>query len=584
MKRTLKYSILASLGAVTLLNAYVAKAEEATPTVPSSEVSTSITVNSNEASSTTDSTTGTSTSTTSESETIPSSSAETPPVNAGTSTEGMVANQETSTALHIALQGSDLNAKIKVTAQLDWRPENLSGEVVIKNSQGNVLNTRKLSNFMGGIDSNLVVQYGSNINVSGYQDGTYSVVATATDKNGLVFKGESSFEVKSGKFQIISSKADPYKILPIKVEVGKGPFGYSGSGEFAHITGTIESNPSNLRGVMEVTDSQGNFLRSGALYREKAGLGMYFVNNGRSDFKLTDYPDGTYYVRVTAQTENHRNNQLYEGKTSFEVKDGKLVLSTVETVPTPQPTETNETGSSSIDKVDSNSTEIPTSPSTESTETDSSSIDKVDSNSTETSTSSSTESTAPSSTETDNNELDSSNTTGTTDQESSWIHYRSYYDLLNKKEILPATKDSGKWAGIPEISGFIYVSVFGDGSNGQASFVYYYVPEGTDLSTVKKLLVENNLTQQAVSNLDKLFPTKQEQPSAEGQGTSSTKQEQLSEEGKGTSSTKQAAEKPQTTTKSKKTLPTTGEVASLLSLVGLVGLSAVVLAHPSRKK
>ena len=171
--------------------------------------------------------------------------------------------------------------------------------------------------------------------------------------------------------------------------------------------------------------------------------------------------------------------------------------------------------------------------------------------------------------------------------------------MLNKKEILPATKDSGKWAGIPEISGYIYVSVFGDGSNGQASFVYYYVPEGTDLSTVKKLLVDNNLTQQAVSNLEKLFPTKQEQTSEEGQKVSSTKQEQpseggqeinstkqeqTSEVGQGTSSTKQVTEKTKTTANTKKTLPTTGEVASLLSLVGLVGLSAVVLAQPFRKK
>ncbi|NQN10408.1 hypothetical protein HPA30_02285 [Streptococcus suis] len=109
MKRKQKYSILATLGAVTLLNAYVAQAEEATPTVSSSEVSTSITVAPNIPKSTTD----TSTSTTSESETIPSSSAETPPVNAGTSSEGTESNQETSTALHLALHGNDFNTIVK---------------------------------------------------------------------------------------------------------------------------------------------------------------------------------------------------------------------------------------------------------------------------------------------------------------------------------------------------------------------------------------------------------------------------------------------------------------------------------------
>ncbi|HFH9839164.1 TPA: hypothetical protein ACGONB_000727 [Streptococcus suis] len=577
MKRKLKYSILASLGAVTLLNAYVAQAEEATPTVSSSEVSTSITVDPNVTKSTTD----TSTSTTNGSETIPKSLSESTLANTGTSTEGKtVANQETSTALHLALHGNDFNTRIKVTAQFDWRAEKLSGEMVIKNSQGNILNTRNLSNFFGKLDSNLVAQYGDNINVSGYPDGTYYVVATAKDKNGLAFKGEKSFEVKSGKFQIISSKADSSKILPIKMEVGKGPYSYSSSGEFAYITGTIESNPSNLRGVMEVTDSRGNFLRSGVLNREKSGLGMYFLNSGRDDFKLTDYPDGTYYVRVTAQTENHRNNQLYEGKTSFEVRDGKLVLSTVAPVPTPQPTETSKIVSSSADKVDSNSTETSTSLSTATTETSTS----LSTATTETSTSSSTTSTEIQPTKVDSNDSSSSNPVGSTEQETQWVHHRSYYDLLNKKEILPATKDSGKWAGIPEISGYIYVSVFGDGSNGQASFVYYYVPEGTDLSTVKKLLNENNLNQQAVSNLDTLFPTKQEQALKEGQGVSLTKQEQPSEEGQRTSSTKPKTEKAKTTTNTKKTLPTTGEVASLLSLVGLAGLSALVLAKPFRKK
>ncbi|HEL9630889.1 TPA: LPXTG cell wall anchor domain-containing protein, partial [Streptococcus suis] len=203
---------------------------------------------------------------------------------------------------------------------------------------------------------------------------------------------------------------------------------------------------------------------------------------------------------------------------------------------------------------------------------------------TETSTSSSTTSTEAQPTKVDSNDSGSSNPVGITEHETPWVHYRSYYDLLNKKEILPATKDSGKWAGIPEISGYIYVSVFGDGSAGQASFVYYYVPEGTDLTTVKKLLNENNLNQQAVSNLDTLFPTKQEQASKEGQGISSTEQEQPSEEGQRTSSTKPKTEKAKTTTNIQKTLPTTGEVASLLSLVGLVGLSALVLAKPFRKK
>ncbi|HFU4117300.1 TPA: VWA domain-containing protein [Streptococcus suis] len=145
-------------------------------------------------------------------------------------------------------------------------------------------------------------------------------------------------------------------------------------------------------------------------------------------------------------------------------------------------------------------------------------------------------------------------------KESSLKYTISCINLLDSKLIFTTTVGSEPDAA-SEITGYICVAYVGDRS-GENSFVYYYVPEGTDLATVKKLLEDNNLEGYAVSGLDKLFPVKPDSDQAR-ELNNQAKECKVSD--------------------SKATLPKTGNVTSFLPLFGLGGLAAVVIGRKQRK-
>lgn len=86
-------------------------------------------------------------------------------------------------------------------------------------------------------------------------------------------------------------------------------------------------------------------------------------------------------------------------------------------------------------------------------------------------------------------------------------HFAYYLNLLDGSIIRPNEINPKDWSGAPQIPGYIHVALYGEGLMGRSVSICYYVPEGTDLATVRRLIDENRLGNFVVKNLDSLFPT-----------------------------------------------------------------------------
>ncbi|HFI0424908.1 TPA: LPXTG cell wall anchor domain-containing protein [Streptococcus suis] len=86
-------------------------------------------------------------------------------------------------------------------------------------------------------------------------------------------------------------------------------------------------------------------------------------------------------------------------------------------------------------------------------------------------------------------------------------HHASFLNLVDGSHIKPTELNPKDWNGAPHIPGYIHVALYGEGLMGRSVSICYYVPEGTDLATVRRLIDEKGLGNFVVKNLDSLFPT-----------------------------------------------------------------------------
>ncbi|HEM5490277.1 TPA: LPXTG cell wall anchor domain-containing protein [Streptococcus suis] len=86
-------------------------------------------------------------------------------------------------------------------------------------------------------------------------------------------------------------------------------------------------------------------------------------------------------------------------------------------------------------------------------------------------------------------------------------HHASFLNLVDGSHIKPTELNPKDWNGAPQIPGYIHVALYGEGSMGISVSICYYVPEGTDLATVRRLIDEKRLGNFVVKNLDSLFLT-----------------------------------------------------------------------------
>ncbi|MGQ7336617.1 LPXTG cell wall anchor domain-containing protein [Streptococcus suis] len=86
-------------------------------------------------------------------------------------------------------------------------------------------------------------------------------------------------------------------------------------------------------------------------------------------------------------------------------------------------------------------------------------------------------------------------------------HFAYYLNLVDGSIIRPNEINPKDWNGAPHIPGYIHVALYGEGVMGTSVSICYYVPEGTDLATVRRLIDEKRLGNFVVKNLDSLFPT-----------------------------------------------------------------------------
>ncbi|HFU4217224.1 TPA: LPXTG cell wall anchor domain-containing protein [Streptococcus suis] len=86
-------------------------------------------------------------------------------------------------------------------------------------------------------------------------------------------------------------------------------------------------------------------------------------------------------------------------------------------------------------------------------------------------------------------------------------HHASFLNLVDGSHIKPTELNPKDWNGAPHIPGYIHVALYGEGLMGRSVSICYYVPEGTDLATVRRLILERKLENFVVQNLDSLFPT-----------------------------------------------------------------------------
>ncbi|MCK3942045.1 LPXTG cell wall anchor domain-containing protein [Streptococcus suis] len=86
-------------------------------------------------------------------------------------------------------------------------------------------------------------------------------------------------------------------------------------------------------------------------------------------------------------------------------------------------------------------------------------------------------------------------------------HHASFLNLVDGSHIKPTELNPKDWNGAPQIPGYIHVALYGEGAMGRSVSICYYVPEGTDLATVRRLIDEKRLGNFVVKNLDTLFPT-----------------------------------------------------------------------------
>ncbi|HEL2737556.1 TPA: LPXTG cell wall anchor domain-containing protein [Streptococcus suis] len=86
-------------------------------------------------------------------------------------------------------------------------------------------------------------------------------------------------------------------------------------------------------------------------------------------------------------------------------------------------------------------------------------------------------------------------------------HHASFLNLVDGSHIKPTELNPKDWNGAPQIPGYIHVALYGEGLMGRSVSICYYVPEGTDLATVRRLIDEKGLGNFVVKNLDSLFST-----------------------------------------------------------------------------
>ncbi|HEM5299382.1 TPA: LPXTG cell wall anchor domain-containing protein [Streptococcus suis] len=86
-------------------------------------------------------------------------------------------------------------------------------------------------------------------------------------------------------------------------------------------------------------------------------------------------------------------------------------------------------------------------------------------------------------------------------------HFAYYLNLVDGSIIRPNEINPKDWNGAPQIPGYIHVALYGEGMMGRSVGICYYVPEGTDLATVRRLIDEKGLGNFVVKNLDSLFLT-----------------------------------------------------------------------------
>ncbi|WP_105124494.1 LPXTG cell wall anchor domain-containing protein [Streptococcus suis] len=105
-------------------------------------------------------------------------------------------------------------------------------------------------------------------------------------------------------------------------------------------------------------------------------------------------------------------------------------------------------------------------------------------------------------------------------------HHASFLNLVDGSHIKPTELNPKDWNGAPHIPGYIHVALYGEGAMGTSVSICYYVPEGTDLATVRRLIDEKRLGNFVVKNLDSLFPS--EVTPAGNEGGQSSKAENTS--------------------------------------------------------
>ncbi|HFI0301395.1 TPA: LPXTG cell wall anchor domain-containing protein [Streptococcus suis] len=86
-------------------------------------------------------------------------------------------------------------------------------------------------------------------------------------------------------------------------------------------------------------------------------------------------------------------------------------------------------------------------------------------------------------------------------------HFAYYLNLVDGSIIRPNEINPKDWSEAPQIPGYIHVALYGEGLMGRSVSICYYVPEGIDLATVRRLIDEKRLGNFVVKNLDSLFPT-----------------------------------------------------------------------------
>lgn len=114
-------------------------------------------------------------------------------------------------------------------------------------------------------------------------------------------------------------------VNPIELYIVYRPFNY----ESIAVEGKIKWNPYSLKGKMNIYDSQGRpVLRDWGLNRRgsRNPLSVYFLKHGHSDFKPSILSDGTYTVIAEGQTDERDGNQVFYGKMTFIIKNGKYVI------------------------------------------------------------------------------------------------------------------------------------------------------------------------------------------------------------------------------------------------------------------